>query len=104
MARVWCRPGFWLLALLTGGTWLGPRACRVPRRAEGPRMYYPEDRGTPQGGAFWGRATEEKWGEFATGEAERFDKDDLVEARYPGSEESYCAQVGGVSAGAACLR
>ena len=36
-----------------------------------------------------------RWGEFATGEAGRFDKDDLVQAVYPGSQEVYCAQVGG---------
>lgn len=90
--------GAWLLALAGGLTWLpgrpGGRAPQVPRHATGPRMYYPEDRGTPQGGAFWGRSTEEQWGEFASGEPGRFDKDDLVEAQYPGSEEVYCAQVG----------
>jgi hypothetical protein len=32
-------------------------------------------------------------GEFASGEAGRFDKDDLVQAVYPGSQEVYCAQV-----------
>ena len=34
-----------------------------------------------------------RWGEFASGEAGRFDKDDLVQAVYPGSQEVYCAQV-----------
>ena len=122
------------------------------QESNGPRMYYQEDRGTPKGGAFWGRSTDEKqlvpmkmflkrqtlnmirsressffqkpscyislcssidiissmlheksqlqnlnplrWGEFASGEAGRFDKDDLVQAKYPGSDDVYCAQVG----------
>mmetsp|Transcript_73163 Transcript_73163/g.171608 ORF Transcript_73163/g.171608 Transcript_73163/m.171608 type:complete len:157 (-) Transcript_73163:206-676(-) len=58
-----------------------------------PRMYFQEDRGTSLGKAFWGRSTDEKWGEFAEGDAGRFDKDDLVEAKYPGTDDWYCAQV-----------
>ncbi|CAK9090218.1 unnamed protein product [Durusdinium trenchii] len=76
--------------------WPSPRNVRVACRAQesnGPRMYYPEDRGTAKGGAFWGRSTEEQWGEFASGEAGSFDKDDLVEGKYPGTEDWYCAQV-----------
>lgn len=30
------------------------------QESNGPRMYYQEDRGTPKGGAFWGRSTDEK--------------------------------------------
>ncbi|CAE7349332.1 unnamed protein product [Symbiodinium natans] len=58
-----------------------------------PRMYYQENRGTPLGKAFWGRSTTEKWGEFAEGDPGKFDKDDLVEAKYPGTDDWYCAQV-----------
>lgn len=87
---VWVAGEAWMMRPLPG------RSQRLARRAEEsnrPRMYYQEDRGTPKGGAFWGRSTEEKWGEFASGEAGRFDKDDLVQAVYPGSQEVYCAQV-----------
>mmetsp|Transcript_60907 Transcript_60907/g.170320 ORF Transcript_60907/g.170320 Transcript_60907/m.170320 type:complete len:174 (-) Transcript_60907:124-645(-) len=58
-----------------------------------PRMYYKEMQGTEVGNAFWRQRTTDKWGERAEGDAGQFDKDDLVEATYPGSEERYCAQV-----------
>lgn len=67
---------------------------RGEENASSPRMYYREMRSTEVGNAFWRQSTTEKWGEFASGDAGKFDKDDLVEALYPDSNnEWYCAQV-----------
>merc|ERR1719401_2296020 len=57
------------------------------------RRYTREMRGTPEGGKFWGRKTDEKWGEYAEGNAGKFDKDDLVEAKFPETDDWYSAQV-----------
>jgi len=67
---------------------------RGEENSSSPRMYYREMRSTEVGNAFWRQSTTEKWGELASGDAGKFDKDDLVEALYPDSNNVwYCAQV-----------
>ncbi|CAK0807408.1 unnamed protein product, partial [Prorocentrum cordatum] len=53
----------------------------------------PHVRGTAEGGAFWRRTTDQKWGEFAEGEGGAFDKDDLVEAVFTVDGEWYSGQI-----------
>mmetsp|Transcript_39510 Transcript_39510/g.92926 ORF Transcript_39510/g.92926 Transcript_39510/m.92926 type:complete len:179 (+) Transcript_39510:76-612(+) len=59
---------------------------------EAPKHYYGHMQGTPLGGAFWRRKFDGQWGEYATGDAGKFDKDDLVEAMYDDGEY-YAGQV-----------
>jgi len=58
-----------------------------------PTHYYREMRATPAGNAFWAQKSDVKWGEFETGDPGAFDKDDLVEAIYPGSDEWCSGQI-----------